>query len=359
MKYVEKQLNCVLFYYIFELGVDDLSITAQKIAELAGVSRGTVDRALKNRPGVNPKTKEKVLKIAKEYNYKPNLIGKALAYSNHYVKIEVILNSIGNSFFDEIKRGLLYGQSAFSDYGLKINITEVKGYNSEIIINAIDSLPKDVKNIILTPVDDEKIVRKINELTEKGINVVLLSSDVTEAKRLTYVGCDYLKSGKVAGRLVGLLSGGKSKVCIVTGSLLHKGHRLRVEGVRSITDQYKDIEIVDVVNNNDDNDIAYKTMKSVLSQHNDLDFVCITAGGVTGTLKAIKESNRNIKVCSFDDTATTREALKNGQILATICQQPFEQGYNSVKSIFNLVVAKKEVESCQYTKLYVIVDESI
>lgn len=336
-----------------------MAITAQKIAEIAGVSRGTVDRALKNRPGVNPNTKERILKIAKEYNYKPNLIGKALAYSNHSVKIGVILNSVGNSFFDEIKRGLYSAQNAYSDYGLEISITEVKGYNVDTIINAIDDLPSDVKNLILTPVDDEKLVNKINELTNNGINVVLLSSDVTDSNRLTYVGCDYLKSGKVAGRLVSLLSEGNAKVCIVTGSSLHKGHRLRVEGVRSITNNYDNIEIVDVVENNDDNDVAYKTMKNVLNEHNDLDFVCITAGGVRGTLKAIKESNRKIKVCSFDDTEITREALKNGEILATVCQQPFEQGYNSVKSIFDLVVAKQKIESYQYTNLYVIVDQSL
>lgn len=40
-----------------------MAITAQKIAELAGVSRGTVDRALKNRTGVNPETKKKFLRL--------------------------------------------------------------------------------------------------------------------------------------------------------------------------------------------------------------------------------------------------------------------------------------------------------
>lgn len=58
-----------------------MAITSKEIAELAGVSRGTVDRALKGREGVNPKTKERILKIAEENNYKPNLIGKALVYS--------------------------------------------------------------------------------------------------------------------------------------------------------------------------------------------------------------------------------------------------------------------------------------
>ena len=44
-------------------------------------------------------------------------------------------------------------------------------------------------------------------------------------------------------------------------------------------------------------------------KNKNIDFVCITAGGVTGTLKAIKESERNIKVGSFDDTETTRKAM--------------------------------------------------
>lgn len=39
-----------------------MAITSKEIAELAGVSRGTVDRALKGREGVNPKTKERILK---------------------------------------------------------------------------------------------------------------------------------------------------------------------------------------------------------------------------------------------------------------------------------------------------------
>ena len=37
--------------------------TMQEIAKLAGVSRGTVDRVLNHRDGVNEETKEKVLEI--------------------------------------------------------------------------------------------------------------------------------------------------------------------------------------------------------------------------------------------------------------------------------------------------------
>lgn len=336
-----------------------MAITAKEIAELAGVSRGTVDRALKGREGVNPETKERILKIAEEHNYKPNLIGKALAYSNHSIPVDVIINSLGNLFFDDVKTGMLAAEKAYSDYGIKLNIREFKGYNADNLISALEETPSDVKNIIITPVENNRLTEKINLMVDNGVNVITLSSDISNSSRMTYVGCDYLKSGETAGRLVGLLSGGNAKLCIVTGSSLHNGHRMRVQGVQNITHEYENISIVDVIENNDDNDRAYIAMKDALQRNEDIDFVCITAGGVTGTLKAIKESKRKIKVCSFDDTQTTRKAMQNGEILATICQQPFEQGYNAVKSIFEAVVAKTDVPEYQYSQLYIKVDKSL
>ena len=47
-------------------------VTAGEIAELAGVSQSTVSRALRGSPLVNSKTRERVLRIANEKNYKVN-----------------------------------------------------------------------------------------------------------------------------------------------------------------------------------------------------------------------------------------------------------------------------------------------
>ena len=41
-------------------------ISTTQIAQICGVSQGTVDRALNNRKGISPKTKEKILSVAKE-----------------------------------------------------------------------------------------------------------------------------------------------------------------------------------------------------------------------------------------------------------------------------------------------------
>ena len=56
-------------------------IRIKDIAEMAGVSVGTVDRVLHNRPNVSPPAREKVEKALKEMNYQPNMYASALAYN--------------------------------------------------------------------------------------------------------------------------------------------------------------------------------------------------------------------------------------------------------------------------------------
>ena len=46
-----------------------MAVTLQQIAEAAGVSRGTVDRALNNRGRIRPEVEEKIKKIAQEMGY--------------------------------------------------------------------------------------------------------------------------------------------------------------------------------------------------------------------------------------------------------------------------------------------------
>lgn len=48
-----------------------MAVTIQKIAELSGVSRGTVDRVLHGRPNVNPMIREKVVRAAEKLGYQP------------------------------------------------------------------------------------------------------------------------------------------------------------------------------------------------------------------------------------------------------------------------------------------------
>ena len=59
-------------------------LTIKDIAERAGVSTGTVDRVIHNRPNVSKKSLEKVNKVLSEINFEPNMYASALANTRRY-----------------------------------------------------------------------------------------------------------------------------------------------------------------------------------------------------------------------------------------------------------------------------------
>ena len=83
-----------------------MGVTIRQIAEAAGVSRGTVDRALNNRGRIRPEVAERVRQIAEEMGYKPNQLGRALSMSRNNIKIGVILQGAETPFMKEVMKGV-------------------------------------------------------------------------------------------------------------------------------------------------------------------------------------------------------------------------------------------------------------
>src|ERR1700682_2692436 len=69
------------------------------IAKAAGVSIGTVDRALHSRPGISAATRAKIVRMAEQLGYRPNLAARHLKLSRQR-KISVHLPQEIASFFD-------------------------------------------------------------------------------------------------------------------------------------------------------------------------------------------------------------------------------------------------------------------
>ena len=59
--------------------MDKGRITIKQIADLAYVSRSVVSRVLNDHPNVSPDTRQRVLKVIEEYNYRPNAAARSLA----------------------------------------------------------------------------------------------------------------------------------------------------------------------------------------------------------------------------------------------------------------------------------------
>jgi DNA-binding LacI/PurR family transcriptional regulator len=114
----------------------------KEIAELSGVSRGTVDRVLNHRGIVNAETERKVLEIAKLLDYQPNKAGIALAAQKKKLKIGVLLFGAENPFFDEVMDGLRQKLEELSIYGCTV-IERRISFDLQSQLQTIDELLKE------------------------------------------------------------------------------------------------------------------------------------------------------------------------------------------------------------------------
>lgn len=76
-------------------------ISTTRLAQICGVSQGTVDRALNNRKGISPKTREHILAVAKEYGYRPNIHASSMA-GGKTMLIGVVVFDLYNPFFADL-----------------------------------------------------------------------------------------------------------------------------------------------------------------------------------------------------------------------------------------------------------------
>lgn len=330
-----------------------MAATIKQIAELAGVSRGTVDRALNERGGVNHEVLKRIKDIAKELNYVPNPVAKALANSKNRVTIGVLINSGGNSFFDKVLVGINKAKREVLSYGVTLVLEEMTGYDPNVQLELIDKLMQtQISGLVITPINDSKVIKKLNQLTKLGIKITTLNADVTGVDKLCFVGCDYLKSGQTAAELLGQISSGEMSVCIVTGSKKMLGHNQRIVGFGQILKEcYPHIKVTEIAENNDDDRLSYEVTKRLIAE-NSPDALYFCAGGIDGGIKAVIENNcKNIKIITVDDTQNIKSYIEQRIVNATVCQQPIKQGYDAIMAQFEyLVNGKKPHKKHLYTQ---------
>jgi len=78
-----------------------LPLTLKDIAEMVGVAESTVSRAINGKPGVGEKTRQEILKIAKEYNFKPNKLAQGLAKQETHI-LALLLPGLSKGNYSKI-----------------------------------------------------------------------------------------------------------------------------------------------------------------------------------------------------------------------------------------------------------------
>ena len=174
--------------------------TIKQIAEMAGVSRGTVDRVLNNRGSVNANTAARVREIAEKLNYKPNKAGLMLAAQKKNLKIGVILFPDSNPFFSEVLEGVNAKAKELSAYNFTVLIRQVPFDETEQFNTMEALLAEGVNGLVIAPFNSLYIAAEIDRLTEMNIPVITVNTDIL-SRRIAYVGSNYRLSGQTAAGL--------------------------------------------------------------------------------------------------------------------------------------------------------------
>ena len=339
-----------------------MGTTLKDIAAMAGVSAGTVDRALHNRGRVNPEVAERIKKIAKELGYKPNTIAKGLSKRKDNLKITIILHiSKTNSFFDDVLIGIKQGFDELADYGVAVDMKYSSDFDAESQLNNIEeAIEEGTNGIIIVPISDERIRSKLNDISASGIPVVFLTNLIEKADYKSFVGCDYELSGQIAAGLVHLCAPEGGKLLVLIPSLAMYGHRLRLKGLKETLErEYPTIHMEECVELSSDEISDYRLTTAKLKEYPDTDLIICPGAFGTGCLTAIKDSGffGKTKIIAYDCSRMINKALEDRNVMAIIAQQPSLQGYTAMKTMFSILIGSGEIRHGNYIKTRILLRE--
>jgi LacI family transcriptional regulator len=318
---------------------DSKPIGIKEIARKLGVSIGTVDRALHQRPGINPMTRAKVLKMAQNMGYRPNLAARFLK-SRRQLQISVQLPSAIATFFDELREGIREAAAPFVP-AVRVDFRSYPHLGEDDIELFNEALDQGAQGMIIAPGEPAAMKPLIRKAARRNVPVVCVATDAPGTERLTAVTACPQTSGAIAGELLCHILRSPAKLAVVTGCLATEDHAHKLEGFRSsIATRGGGLQIVKILEAHDDERLAYAGTKALLEENPDIGGVYVSTANSLPVLQAIEESGLagKIVVIATDLFPALVPLIRSRRILATIHQRPQTQGRLAFQALYQFLV---------------------
>jgi len=322
--------------------------TIRQIAELAGVSRGTVDRALNNRGRINPEVAARIYKIAEELGYQPKQRGDGQAAGTK-IKIGVITQLSDSPFMVQVHRGITAVEKEIKERKMSLLVENSPSVSEEEQLRAIDKLEREgIKGLAIMPVECDSVRARLNRLIEEAdIPVVTFNTDIVGTNRKCFVGLDNPRSGHAAAGLMAMLTRGEGKILIITGFFTNSVNSSRVEGfIEEVKQTYPGMELLGVQSSSGDDKEVEQIVLSTMSMIPDLAGIFVACGGQIGVCRAFEQLNLQQRpyVIVYDLVPENIEALKSGWFDFLIDQEGYMQGYRAIRLLSDSIAAGREPE---------------
>lgn len=341
-------------------------IRIKDIAQMAGVSVGTVDRVLHSRSGVSESSRIKVEEILKKLNYQPNMYASALASNKKYRFAYLLPSHNEGDYWKDVERGMQQAITRFSDFNVFLSDYYYDQYESGAFIESgmriLDAQPD---GVILSPTVEEETEQFVNLLREAGIPYVFIDSNIARLEPLAFYGQHAQRSGYFAARMLRLLAKGEPEIVLfrqINEGRLGSNQQLhREEGFYEYMKEHcPELKMWELNLYAKQPGEDASLLDDFFAAHPNVK--C----GITFNSKAYiigeymqRHGRTDFHLMGYDLLRRNVACLKAGSIDFVIAQQPTVQGYNSIECLCNHLILRKKVKDCNYMPINLITTENI
>ena len=337
-------------------------ITIKKIAEIANVSVGTVDRIIHNRGQVTEENIEKVNAIIKEYGYKKNIFASNLAFNKKY-KFAVFLPKNKNvEYWQAPIIGVEKAADELANFGVSIDYLYFDYNISSFKKTAKKVLQLDYDGLLFAPIFYEESVSFLTEFKKKNIPIVMIDSNISEIEGVAYIGQDSFQSGYLGGKLISYGIKTESNVLILkiirnTESTSRTNVFLqRIKGFYAFFKDKTNLPKFNFTEISIKYDIENQLTTNMFLG---IDCVFVPNSRVYIVADFLEKNNiKGIRVVGYELLKQNLKFLNDGFIDFLIHQKPEEQGYMGINHLYKKIVLKEAVNELHYMPLEIIVQEN-
>jgi LacI family transcriptional regulator len=339
-------------------------LTVREIAELAGVSIGTVDRVLYNRGRVSAATRVRVEEVIAQYGFTPNPIARRLKRNKAYQFCALIPKRDQDAgYWNQIIEGINESAFELAALGVETEIIEFDRYNQKKFQNAATAvLSKNPDGLIFSPIMPGRTKPFIEKFRAAGIPCIFVDANLPGADPLCAIGQDFFRGGYLAGRWMHLFAGKINKPVAVLDLHGEDYHiTRRREGFLQYAREHRFPTLVQEYSGYKGTEISVEEISAFLRKPLDLTGIFVTNSMAHRVSQAVKDrcKPRDFLLIGYDLVPNNRLSLQEGWIDAIISQRPEYQGREALMNLYRHIVLDQKIPKKIEIPLDVYIKENI
>jgi ribose transport system substrate-binding protein len=251
------------------------------------------------------------------------------------IEITLIAKALDSEWWQRVKSGAEEAARAVPGVKLAVLAPEREINIDQQAAILEDQITKRVSAMAVAPAGVSEILPLLDRAKAAGIPVIIFDTDVDWPSKLSFVGADNRRAGRLAGEHIVKLLGGKGKVAVIRGVLGIRTHDDRLAGFREAIAGSPGIKVVTVQPANSERAMGMSVMENILTTHPDLAAVFATNDQMAlGAVEAVAARNMTGKVAiiGVDATKEAVAAVQKGSLAADIAMHPEALGRGAVEA---------------------------